>query len=87
MLVSCLYATLHKDLKGNIYSLGCLDSVDWNDGTVHGIIYDREPVSALISMVSHVHNSRLKSLSYCKPCKQQLGHPNMGGDTCIKEKV
>ena len=33
---------------------------------------DRGPVSALISMVSHAHNSRLKSQSYCKPCKQQL---------------
>ena len=33
---------------------------------------DRGPVSALISMVSHAHNSRLKSQSYCKPREQQL---------------
>ena len=59
--------------------------VEWN-GTVEYNNYDREPVSALISMVSHAHNSWLKSQLYCKPCKQ-LGHPNNMGGTCIKEKV
>ena len=35
--------------------------------------------------VSHAHNSRLKSQSYCKLCKQHSGHPSTG--PCIKEEV
>ena len=27
--------------------------------------------------IEHTHNSRIKSQSYCKPCKQRSGHPSM----------
>ena len=66
----------------------------WNDGMErwngldrNGGMHDRGPVSALISMVSHVHNSRLKSQSYCKSCKQHSGHPSMGGHMHKRESL
>ena len=30
-------------------------------------------------MIEYAHDSRLKSPSYCKPCKRYSGHPSTGG--------
>ena len=77
--LSLCYINKAQRFKQKYASLGVFGfgGLEWRNGME--LWNDREPVSALISMVSPAHNSRLKSQSYCKPCKQQLGHPNNMG--------